>query len=218
MRTTTRLSSPRRLRSWRRRPTLLALTGALAVLVVSFAAAGCAPPGGGEGPGHRRQPLALTPLQELQLGRKAYDEVLQKANGKVLPESDPQVARVRNVGERIIQAAQIEPLQWEINLNLRGYYFEPAFSVIEDRQVNAFCLPGCKVCVFTGLFPVAQDDDALATVLGHEVAHALAHHASERVARAQMFEHYVGASGGTVVKLVQIERPTLMRILGGIFV
>jgi predicted Zn-dependent protease len=96
--------------------------------------------------------------------------VLRKANGKVLPEGDPQVARVRQIGEKTIRAAQIEPLQMEINLNLHGYQFEPAFSVIEDRQVNAFCLPACKVCVFTGLLQLVQDfDNYLATVLGHEI-------------------------------------------------
>jgi predicted Zn-dependent protease len=57
--------------------------------------------------------------------------------------------------------------------------------VIQDNQVNAFCLPGGKIFVFTGILPVAQDDHQLATVMSHEVAHALAHHSSERIAREQ---------------------------------
>jgi len=141
---------------------------------------------------------------------------LRQADGKVLPEDDQRVARVRQVGERIVKAAQIEPLQAEINLNLRGYHFEPAFSVIEDKQVNAFCLPGCKVCVFTGLLQVVQQkDDYLATVLGHEIAHALAHHANERIARGQMFERAVGAAGGSMGQMNPHDRGTLIGLLGG---
>src|SRR5262249_22219811 len=72
----------------------------------------------------------------------------------------------------------------EINLRLEGYRFEWEVNVLEDRQINAFCLPGGKIAVFTGLFRVVENDDQLATVLSHEISHALAHHASERIARA----------------------------------
>jgi predicted Zn-dependent protease len=62
-------------------------------------------------------------------------------------------------------------------------------KIIRDRQVNAFCLPAGKMALYTGILAVAgRDDDFLATVLSHEMAHALAHHASERVARAQSRE------------------------------
>jgi predicted Zn-dependent protease len=88
---------------------------------------------------------------------------------------------VRSIAKRIVQAAGIRPLQREINLQLQGYRFEWEANVIEDRQINAFCLPGGKIAVYTGILPVAQNDDQLATVLSHEVAHALAHHSNERV-------------------------------------
>src|SRR5262249_37841225 len=81
----------------------------------------------------------------------------------------------------IARAAEIEPLQREINLHLRGYKFDWEFNVLQDKRVNAFCLPGGKVAVYTGLLPVAKNDDQLATVMAHEIAHALAHHASERL-------------------------------------
>src|SRR4029079_6821477 len=76
-------------------------------------------------------------------------------------------------------------LQREISLRTKGYRFEWEASVVRDRQVNAFCLPAGEIVVFTGLLPVATTDDQLATVLSHEMAHALAHHVSERVAREQ---------------------------------
>jgi predicted Zn-dependent protease len=188
-------------------------------LLLAVLPAGCGPVGGpmqgqGQGPGRRNQPLALTPLQELQLGRKAYAEILKKADGKVLPEDDKRVARVREVGEKILKAAQIPELQAEINLNLRGYQFEPAFNVIQDNQINAFCLPGCKICVYTALLKVADRDDHLATVLGHEVAHALAHHASERVARSAMFDRAVQVAGGGFGGVDPHDQRKLIGLLG----
>src|SRR5262249_18678238 len=99
--------------------------------------------------------------------------------------NSPQTQRVRRVGERIAETVKIEPLMREINLHVEGYPFEWEFNVLEDRQVNAFCLPGGKVAVYTGLLHVAEDDGQLAAVLGHEIAHALAHHSSERLARQE---------------------------------
>lgn len=142
--------------------------------------AGCFAPPAGTGPGRREQPLALTPSQELQIGRKAYREILQ--NAPVI-ESGDQVEQVRRVSERIAQAVQIEPLQREINLQLEGYQFEWEYSVVQEDQANAFCLPGGKIVVLTGLLDIVKSDDQLAAVIAHEVAHALAHHASERIAR-----------------------------------
>jgi predicted Zn-dependent protease len=149
---------------------------------------------GGQGPGHRSQTLALTPEQELALGTKAYREVLAKEH---VVHSGPEVERVRHVGQRIAQAAAIEPLQREINLRMRGYRFEWEFNVLQSKQINAFCLPGGKVCVYTGLLQVAANDDQLATVMGHEIAHALAHHASERIAREQRMQEAIAAAAGS---------------------
>ncbi len=162
-----------------------------AILVVGLSLSGCQYPSEeGEGPGHREQQLALSPQQELQLGRQTYQEVLNNPEkyGKVLPTASSQTQRVRNVASRIIKASEIEPLEREMNLlNFRkGYRFEWEVNVFENRQANAFCLPGGKIAVFTGILRTAEDDGELATVLGHEIAHALAHHTSERVARDQM--------------------------------
>jgi predicted Zn-dependent protease len=127
--------------------------------------------------------LALSPSQELAVGRRAYGEVLDDVRGRALPEGSAEARRVRGVMDRIARAAAIELLQREILLRVRGFRFEWEATVVRDRQVNAFCLPAGKMVVYTGILPVAANDDQLATVLGHEMAHALAHHASERVAR-----------------------------------
>ena len=142
---------------------------------------------GGEGPGHRAQQVGLSPEQELQLGRQAYKQVLTNPSkyGRVIPRDRPQCQRIRGIAERIIHAAGIEPLQREINLR-RGYRYEWEVNVLDKDDINAFCLPGGKMVVFQGILPVAKNDDQLATVISHEISHALAHHSSERVARDQM--------------------------------
>jgi predicted Zn-dependent protease len=143
--------------------------------------------GGGEGPGHRAQSLGMSPQEELELGRQAYKEVLANPAkyGRVVPRDRPECQRVRGVAERIIHAAGIEPLQREINLR-KSDRFEWEVNVLDKDQVNAFCLPGGKMVVFKGILPVAKNDDQLATVISHEISHALAHHSSERVARQEM--------------------------------
>lgn len=178
----------------KRKPLLARWSGMASALLicVGLASMGCdvgtPPQRGGEGPGHRAQRLALTPQQELDLGREAYREVLSKPGeyGRALPKDAPEVRRVRDVAKRIIEAVQIEPLQREINLRVRDYKFEWEVNVLQKDSINAFCLPGGKIVVFTGLLRVVQNDDQLATVLAHEVAHALAHHSSERIARQKL--------------------------------
>jgi len=151
--------------------------------------------GGGEGPGGRDQPLALKPEEELKVGRKAYKEVMEDVHDRLLPTNTPEERRVSQVLGRLVKASEIPDLQKEINLRLQGYSFEWEAHVVREKQINAFCLPAGKIFVYTGIFDVTgSDDDLLATVMSHEIAHALAHHASERLAREQ-------ASGNPFTKL-----------------
>jgi predicted Zn-dependent protease len=156
-------------------------------LVVCAVAAGCEGPAEdrGEGPGHRSQVLALNPRQELELGRQAYREILSNPGkfGRALPSDSPEAERVREVADRIIKATEIRPLMREMNLHPGRFDWE--IHVLDSPQVNAFCLPGGKMVVFSGLLRVVQNDDQLAAVIGHETAHALAHHVSERIAESQ---------------------------------
>src|SRR5438105_3363030 len=103
----------------------------LVSLIVGLATCGCGVPGGNqEGPGHRSQRLELSPEDELELGRKAYQQVLQAAEGRILSADEPEVQRVRAVLERLVKASKIEPLQREINLHLKGYRFEWEANVV----------------------------------------------------------------------------------------
>jgi metalloendopeptidase OMA1, mitochondrial len=154
------------------------------IVATCLPGAGCdiGPATGGQGPGHRAQRLLLNPRQELALGRQAFEEI-QGQVPEVSEGDGPR--RVRDVGRRIAETTKIEPLMREINLHTRGFYYEWEFKLFRRSDVNAFCLPGGKVGVFSGLLRVVANDDQLAAVLGHEIAHALAHHTSERLAREQ---------------------------------
>ncbi len=175
-----------------RRSALLgvATAGVVLGLVVGLGCGGgrdAGPEGGGaqgqgEGPGHRTQYLGLTADQELSLGRQAYQEVLQKNRAKIVTRGE-NAEKVKRVGEKIVRASEIKPLQREINLHFDERKMEWVFTLIDEKQVNAFCLPGGKVAVFSGLFDVATTEDELAAVMGHEIGHALAHHSSERIYR-----------------------------------
>lgn len=147
----------------------------LLMLVVS----GCLVEQEGTGPGKRQQELALGPADELELGRQGFREILADAR---FVKDGPGVERVRRVSQKIAKAVQIEPLRREINLHLNEYEFEWDYAVVQEDRVNAFCLPGGKVVVFSGMLRIVRNDDQLATVIAHEVAHALAHHTSERLA------------------------------------
>src|SRR5947208_2501467 len=78
--------------------------------------------------------------------------------------------QVTRVGTRIAEATGRTDYRWE-------------FRVLEDKQANAFCLPGGKVAVYTGILPITRDDAGLAAVLGHEVSHAIARHGGERISQ-----------------------------------
>ena len=115
----------------------------------------------------RHQFLLFPEGQEVQMGATAYRDVLKKGKVSADPTLNDQVTRV---GHRIAQATDRNDYHWE-------------FKVLDDKQVNAFCLPGGKVAVYTGILPLTRDDAGLAAVLGHEVSHAIARHSGERLSQ-----------------------------------
>ncbi|MEK6634206.1 MAG: M48 family metallopeptidase, partial [Nitrospirota bacterium] len=117
----------------------------------------------------RDQLIFFSEEKEMEFGLGAYREVLRQAT---LSDNVEINELVQKVGQRIAKAANKPEYQWE-------------FAVIEeDKMVNAFCLPGGKVAVFTGILKVTKSEAGLATVMGHEVAHALQRHGVERMSRS----------------------------------
>ncbi|RDW81233.1 M48 family metallopeptidase [Aspergillus mulundensis] len=108
------------------------------------------------------------------MGEQSYQEVLRDWRGRMLPESHPLTVMVNRVLHRLVPLAPIEGADWEVHV------------IQDDNMVNAFVLPGGKVFVFTGILPICKDEDGLAAVLGHEIAHVVAHHTGER-----MSSHFV---------------------------
>jgi predicted Zn-dependent protease len=126
-----------------------------------------------------RSQLNLVSDSEINsLATTQYREVIAKGPLSTNPE---QIAQTRRVGQRIQQAVETYFRQQNASDQLAGYQWE--FNVINDKQENAWCMPGGKVAVYTGILPITQDDNGLAVVLGHEIAHAVAKHGSERMSQ-----------------------------------
>jgi predicted Zn-dependent protease len=102
----------------------------------------------------------------------------------VSPSTSKDAEMVRRVGGRIANAISTYYNQKGQGNELAGYKWE--FNLVDNKQVNAWCMPGGKVVVYTGLLPVAQNEAALAIVLGHEITHAVAHHGQERMSQAML--------------------------------
>ena len=102
------------------------------------------------------------------MGMAAYQDILKTHRHAMLPSYHPYSQLVHKVAKRIIQAAGLSHLDWEVH-------------VINHPQQNAFVLPGGKIFVFTGLFPITETEDGMAAVIGHEMAHQIARHAGEKL-------------------------------------
>lgn len=116
---------------------------------------------------NRKQFNLISDQDEAKLGQDAYAEVMKK--NKITANADYQ-RRIKEIGARIAAAANQPNFKWE-------------FNVLQGKEVNAFCLPGGKVAFWDGIMPICGDDNGIAVVMGHEVAHALAHHGAERMSQ-----------------------------------
>lgn len=152
----------------------------------------------------RKQLVDISPEQEAALGYQAYQEIL--ANERVLTTGDAP-KQVREIATRLIEAVRkLDPnadpgFEWEAN-------------VIESDQANAFALPGGKIAVYTGIFPVAANENGLAAVMGHEIAHAIARHGAERMAYQKLVQIGSMAAGISVGDMSPEARQAVMGALG----
>lgn len=119
---------------------------------------------------NRSQMIFMSPKEELALGEKSYKQALSKSE---VITNTTDARRVQNIGLKIAQVANRPDFKWE-------------FKLVNNEAKNAFCLPGGKVVVYTGILEVAKNDAQLATVMAHEVAHALARHGAERMSSAMV--------------------------------
>ncbi|MBL4705844.1 MAG: M48 family metallopeptidase [Flavobacteriales bacterium] len=142
----------------------------------------------------KRKQLKLLPESSLiSMSKGAYAEFL--AGAIVLPQSDARAKRVTKVGNQIKEAAMAYLAKNNQTKRIDG--FQWMFNTVDDATVNAWCMPGGLVVVYTGILDLATTDDELATVMGHEIAHAIARHGNERMSKALGLQVAMGVLQGT---------------------
>lgn len=163
----------------------------------------------------RAQLIDSTVQEEATMGLQAYREILSQSNVVAqgqLPEQVREIARrLITVGPKVeadLAAARgVKPsIPWNA--------FEWDVSVIQSEQANAFCLPGGKIAVYTGIIPIAQNPDALAAIMGHEIAHALLRHSAERMAQQKLVQIGSMATGMAVSDMDPQQQRAVMAVMG----
>ncbi len=169
-------------------------TRCLLLLALALFVWGCA-----EVPITHREGLHLVPESELlTLSFQEYDQVLKKSK---VSSDQGKAHMVRTVGEKVARSAESFLKDSGQSGILKNYHWE--FNLIEDdKTVNAWCMPGGKVAVYTGILPYTQDETGLAVVLGHEIGHAIAEHGNERMSQALLAN-----MGGVALSVALSEQP-----------
>jgi len=134
----------------------------------------------------RNQLIMIDRGEEMKLGYQSAQQVLKKEK---ISNDRQKTAMVKKVGKRIANIANQKNFKWEFYL------------IDNEKQANAFCLPGGKVFVYTGLFKYIANEDELAAVMGHEIGHAIARHGAERMSRGQLAQ-----ISGSVLQAVMVGR------------
>ncbi len=152
-----------------------------------------------------RKQLSLVPESELiSMSVTEYAKFL--ASHKVCEENDPRDQLVKRVGNKIKEAITQYLKDHGGTKRIDNYVWE--FHAVEEQAVNAWCMPGGKVVVYTGLLPVTLDEASLAIVMGHEIGHAVARHGNER-----MSEQMLAQGLGTGLSIATMNKPAATRNL-----
>lgn len=128
---------------------------------------------------NRRQFRMLPESMINSMALTAYNEFM--ASNQLIPNTDSRTSQVKTVGAKL-QNATINYMK-KNGYSKRLNQFSWSFNLVESQTVNAFCLPGGKIVVYSGILPITETDAGLATVLSHEIAHAVARHGNERMSQ-----------------------------------
>ncbi len=139
----------------------------------------------------RKQRLIVSDEQVLGLSSQEYTKYMQSAK----PSTDAvNTAMVKRVGQRLATAVVAYLNAHNMGNEVANYQWE--FNLVQDSQVNAWCMPGGKIVVYEGILPVTKDEASLAVVLGHEIAHAVAKHSAERISNSYKQQTAMSVIGG----------------------
>ncbi len=157
-----------------------------------------------------RKQLSLVSNEEiLPLSYGQYQEVLKE--NKVVRNTE-NAEMVRRVGQRIQKAVEEYMAMNGWTDHLAGYEWE--FNLIESEQLNAWCMPGGKVAFYTGIMPVCENEEGVAVVMGHEVAHAIANHGRERMSEGLVANGLLGGLSAAIGQNPTLTQELLMQSVG----
>jgi predicted Zn-dependent protease len=148
---------------------------------------------------NRRQINMLPEGELISLSLDNYSTFLKK-NPPINEGADAQM--VKRVGQRIQKAVVTFMSDQKMSKRLNGYRWD--YNLVKDDEANAWCMPGGKVVVYSGLLPLTQDEKGLAIVMGHEIAHAIARHGNERMSQGLLVQ-----AGGIALALALQDKPEL---------
>jgi predicted Zn-dependent protease len=158
----------------------------------------------------RRQLSLVSDADMISTSFVQYDQFLKENK---LSSNTAQTNMVKGVGRRIQNAVTTYFAQHNLSQDLGGYAWE--FNLIESKEVNAWCMPGGKVVVYSGILPVTQNETGLAVVMGHEIAHAAAKHSNERMSQA-LVEQLGGQTLAAALKQKPQQTQDLLMSLFGV--
>ena len=141
----------------------------------------------------RKQNLLVSDGEVLSLSNQQYQDYMKSAKAST---NATNTAMVRRVGQNLANAVNSYLTANGLANEVKNFSWE--FNLVQDNQVNAWCMPGGKIVVYEGLLPVTQNEAALAIVLGHEIAHAVAKHSAERLSNEYKKEYGMGILGSVL--------------------
>lgn len=148
----------------------------------------------------RTQKVAMSESDQAKLGADAYAEILGQQSGDIVRDG-PEAEMVQRVGERIAAVADDPGFEWE-------------FTLVQSPEKNAWCLPGGKVAIYSGILAVTLDEDGLAAVMAHEIAHAIAQHGAERMLQQQLTQIGLNAVATTLGGLDSTAQGAVLALFG----
>lgn len=158
----------------------------------------------------RKQLVAIPASQMISLSNESYSKVLEEYQ---ISTNARYVAMVREVGEKVTRAVEAYLRQNSLEESVEGYNWQ--YNVLVSDELNAWCMPGGQIAFYEGIMPVCLDENGIAVVMGHEIAHAVAQHGNERMSQ-QLLVHLGGIALSEALKTQKEETINLALIAFGV--